>query len=74
MWNNRTEQLIGRENLEKLQNSHILIAGLGEEGSAAEMLVRSSVGKLTIVDSDVFKESNLNRQLGALNPTIGEAK
>ncbi len=75
MWNNRTEQLIGRENLEKLQNSHVLIAGLGGVGSAAaEMLVRSSVGKLTIVDSDVFKESNLNRQLGALNSTIGKKK
>jgi tRNA threonylcarbamoyladenosine dehydratase len=69
-WNIRTELLIGTEKLELLQKSHVLIVGLGGVGAAcAEMIARSGVGKMTIVDTDVVEQSNRNRQLGALIST-----
>ena len=74
-WLERTELLIGKEKLEKLKQSHVLVVGLGGVGAyAAEMLCRSGVGKLTIVDADTVHPSNLNRQLIALVSTQGEAK
>ncbi len=63
-WLARTELLIGKENIEKLQNSHVLIAGLGGVGGyAAEAICRAGVGEMTIIDSDVVTITNLNRQL-----------
>lgn len=63
-WLARTELLIGKENIEKLQNSHVLIAGLGGVGGyAAEAICRSGVGEMTIIDSDVVTATNRNRQL-----------
>ena len=74
-WLSRTELLLGREKLEKLKKSHILIAGLGGVGSyAAEAVCRAGVGKITIVDNDVVMASNRNRQLLALISTDGRSK
>ena len=74
-WLQRTELLIKEEGIERLQNANILIVGLGGVGSfAAEFLVRSGIGNLTIVDGDTVDITNINRQLPALNSTIGKNK
>ena len=74
-WTQRTELLISPEGLEILSRSHVLVLGLGGVGGfAAEMLCRAGVGKLTLVDADVFSLSNLNRQIGALHSTVGKSK
>ena len=74
-WLERTELLIKEEGIERLQNANILIVGLGGVGSfAAEFLVRSGIGNLTIVDGDTVDITNINRQLPALNSTIGKNK
>lgn len=71
----RTELLIGSENLEKLKNSHVIVFGMGGVGGyVVEALVRSGVGTLTVVDFDVVDVSNLNRQIIATRNTIGRAK
>ncbi len=75
MWQNRTSLLLKPNRIKKLQKSHILVVGLGGVGSfAAEFLVRSGVGQLTIVDGDQIDISNINRQLPALHTTIGQYK
>ena len=74
-WLQRTELLVKEEGIERLQNANILIIGLGGVGSfAAEFLVRSGIGNLTIVDGDTVDITNINRQLPALNSTIGKNK
>lgn len=74
-WLQRTELLIKEEGIERLQNANILIVGLGGVGSfAAEFLVRSGIGNLTIVDGDTVDITNINRQLPALSSTIGKNK
>lgn len=74
-WLERTELLIGQEALRKLKKAHVLVVGLGGVGSyAAETLVRSGVGRLTIVDGDDVDPTNKNRQLQALDSTIGKQK
>ncbi len=74
-WLERTELLVGSENIEKLKNSHVLIVGLGGVGSfAAEFIARAGVGTMTIIDGDAFDETNKNRQLTALDSTIGKNK
>ena len=71
----REGMLLGEPALEKLQGCHVAVFGLGGVGSwCAEALARSGVGELTLVDSDDFSESNINRQLGALSSTVGLAK
>ncbi len=71
----RTEQLIGRAGLEKLNRSRVAVVGLGGVGSfALEALVRAGVGSLVLVDHDRLEPSNLNRQLLALNSTLGQLK
>ena len=73
--NNRTISLIGQERFSKLENSNILIIGVGGVGSfTAEALVRAGIKKITIIDSDTVAETNLNRQLIALHSTIGKSK
>jgi tRNA A37 threonylcarbamoyladenosine dehydratase len=75
IWNSRTELLLGEERLQKLNNANVLIVGLGGVGAAAaEMIARSGIGKVTIVDGDIVEASNRNRQLGALISTDGKAK
>lgn len=74
-WLERTELLIGKDKVDKLTKSHVLIVGLGGIGSyAAEFIARSGVGTMTIIDGDVFDPTNKNRQLTALESTIGKKK
>lgn len=74
-WKSRTRLLVGEEAVEKLQKSHVLVAGLGGVGAfAAEQLVRAGIGKLTIVDGDTIHLTNRNRQLPALESTMGQKK
>lgn len=74
-WLERTELLVGAEQIEKLKKSHVLICGLGGVGSyAAEFIARSGVGEMTIIDGDVFDLTNINRQLPALRSTVGQSK
>lgn len=74
-WLERTELLVGNESLEKLKQSHVLIVGLGGIGSfAGEFIARSGVGKMTIIDGDAFDPTNKNRQLTAMDSTVGKNK
>lgn len=74
-WNSRTQLLVGEEGIKKLASSHVLVVGLGGVGAyATEQLARAGVGKLTIVDSDIVNVTNKNRQLLALESTIGRPK
>lgn len=74
-WLERTELLIGKEQLVKLSKSNVLVVGLGGVGSyAAEFICRVGVGKMTIIDGDTVDPTNKNRQLPALNSTIGKTK
>ena len=74
-WKQRTEILWGKEKLERFQNSHVLVVGLGGVGAyAAEMICRAGIGKMTIVDADTVQPSNINRQLPALSTTVGQTK
>lgn len=74
-WLERTELLIKKEGIEKLQNSNVLVVGLGGVGSfAAEFLARAGVGNMTIVDGDIVDITNVNRQLPALRSTVGKYK
>ncbi|MCR4898510.1 MAG: tRNA threonylcarbamoyladenosine dehydratase [Acholeplasmatales bacterium] len=72
---NREIMLIGQDNFNKLKNSHIIVFGLGGVGGyAVEMIARLGVGKIDIVDNDTVSNTNLNRQIIALNSTIGKYK
>ena len=74
-WQERAQLLFKKEGLDNLQNSNILVVGLGGVGSfAAEFLVRAGIGKITIVDGDTVDITNINRQLPALHSTIGLPK
>ena len=74
-WLERTELLLGDEKLEILKNANVLVVGVGGVGAyAAEMIVRSGVGRMTIADADKVSETNINRQLVALHSTIGREK
>jgi tRNA A37 threonylcarbamoyladenosine dehydratase len=71
----RTIDLIGPDQLKKIQQMHVLVLGLGGVGSfAVEALARSGVKHFILVDKDRIDESNLNRQLPALRSTIGQSK
>lgn len=71
----RTKMITGQKVIDKLQNSHVLIIGLGGVGSfALEAIARAGVGSITICDHDTVSVSNINRQLPALHSTIGECK
>lgn len=71
----RTELLIGKESIEKLRRAHVAVFGLGGVGSyAVEGLARAGVGEITLIDCDVYSESNLNRQLFATEKTVGRSK
>lgn len=68
-------RLYGEQGLARLQKAHVLVIGIGGVGSwAVEALARNAVGKLTLVDLDNIAESNLNRQIHALEDTLGKAK
>lgn len=71
----RTELLLGREALERLERTHVAIFGIGGVGGyVAEALVRSGVGSFTLVDDDKICLTNLNRQIIATRQTIGKYK
>lgn len=75
MWTERTELLLGAETMQRLRDACVLVVGVGGVGGyAAEMLVRSGIGHLVIIDSDRVGETNLNRQLLALRSTLGRSK
>ncbi len=75
MWQSRTELLLTKEGLKKLQQAHVLVVGLGGVGSyAVEFLARSGIGQLTLVDGDTVDITNINRQLPALHSTVGRPK
>ena len=71
----RTEMLIGKEKIQKLQHATVAVFGIGGVGSyAAEALVRSGIGNLVIIDHDKVDVTNINRQLIADTTTIGLPK
>lgn len=71
----RTAMLLGEEAVEKLAHAHVAVFGIGGVGgNAAEALVRSGVGELTLIDGDNVALSNLNRQIFATLSTIGMPK
>ncbi len=74
-WLSRTELLIGKQALQTLAQSHVMVVGLGGVGSyAAEFIARSGVGTMTIIDGDVVDPTNRNRQLPALATNHGQYK
>ena len=71
----RTEILIGSEKLEKLKNSQIAVFGVGGVGGfAAEALCRAGIGEIILIDFDKIDVTNVNRQIIALNSTVGMDK
>ena len=75
MWRERTELLIGKDGVDRLSNVSVAIVGLGGVGAyAAEMVVRAGVGRVVVLDSDRVVTSNKNRQLHALDSSIGRLK
>lgn len=71
----RTELLIGEEGVERLRGASAIVCGCGAVGGyALEGLVRAGVGRIRVVDGDVFSESNLNRQILATTATVGRPK
>lgn len=71
----RTELLIGKDGVEKLQKSKVAVFGIGGVGSyVVEGLARAGVGHIIIVDFDKYDITNINRQLGATHSTIGKYK
>lgn len=73
--NDRTEILIGDRGVERLKGSFVVLTGVGAVGGyVLEGLVRAGIGHIRVVDSDVFSESNLNRQILATADTVGRSK
>ena len=68
-------RLYGAAALERLRAAHVCVVGIGGVGSwAVEALARSGIGKFTLIDLDHVAESNINRQIHALEQTLGQAK
>ncbi len=71
----RTRLLIGDAGLDRLQRSIVAVVGLGGVGGyAVEALARAGIGHLVLIDGDEFEPTNLNRQLMALESTLGRPK
>ena len=69
------ERLFGMKGAAQIRGAHVVVVGVGGVGSwAVEALARSGVGKLTLIDMDHVSESNINRQLHAIDSTIGQSK
>lgn len=68
-------RLYGVEGAARIRSAHVAVVGIGGVGSwAVEALARSGVGRLTLIDMDHVAESNVNRQIHATTPTLGQAK
>ncbi len=71
----RTENLIGKESLEKLKKTRVAVFGIGGVGGyVVEALARAGVGALDLIDNDKVSISNINRQIIALHSTVGRWK
>ena len=71
----RTELLIGKDNVEKLNKLKVAIFGIGGVGSfVVEGLARAGVGNFVLIDHDIVSETNINRQIIATTKTIGMSK
>ena len=71
----RSEALLGKKELNKIRNSHIVLCGCGGVGSYTfEALVRTGIKKITVIDGDKVDISNLNRQIIATSNNIGQLK
>lgn len=71
----RTVALLGENAIQRLKHCHVAVFGVGGVGSyAVEALARSGVGKIDLIDNDVFSITNLNRQLYATHKTLGQYK
>ena len=71
----RTQMLLGKEAMEKLENSRVAVFGIGGVGGyVCEALIRSGVGKFELIDSDKVDITNINRQIIATTKTIGMYK
>ncbi|MCM2346289.1 MAG: tRNA threonylcarbamoyladenosine dehydratase [Acidovorax soli] len=69
------ERLYGVAGAARIEQSHVVVVGIGGVGSwATEALARSGVGRITLIDLDHVAESNINRQIHALTTTVGQAK
>ena len=74
-WNSRTEILIGKQGIEKLEKAKIIIYGIGGVGSyTTELLARAGIGNIVLVDNDIISKSNINRQIHATTKTVGKNK
>ena len=74
-WNSRTELLIGKQGIEKLEKAKVIIYGIGGVGSyTTEALARAGIGSLILVDNDKITPSNINRQIHATTKTVGKNK
>ena len=74
-WKERTEKLIGKEAINKLEDSKIIIYGIGGVGSyTVEGLVRAGIGNLVLVDPDNISVTNINRQIHSNIKTVGKSK
>lgn len=71
----RSELVLGREGMEKLANSTVAVFGIGGVGSfTAEVLVRTGLGKIILIDYDIIDITNINRQIHATSKTVGQYK
>jgi tRNA threonylcarbamoyladenosine dehydratase len=74
-WQERTIQLLSPEKFNRLQNANVLVAGLGGVGAmAAEMICRSGIGSMAIIDGDKVQPGNINRQLPATHSSLNRDK
>ncbi|MFN8317197.1 MAG: tRNA threonylcarbamoyladenosine dehydratase [Chitinophagales bacterium] len=74
-WMSRTQLMLGEEDVKKLINSNVLVVGLGGVGGiCAEMIARTGVSRMTIIDGDVVEASNRNRQIITLASVDGQKK
>ena len=70
-WQERTIQLLGEKKFARLQDANVLVVGMGGVGSmAAEMICRSGIGKMCIIDGDTVLPGNINRQLPATHSNL----
>lgn len=71
----RSEQLLGKNSMEKLKNATVAVFGIGGVGSfVAEALVRTGIGNIFLIDYDIIDITNINRQIHATTKTIGQSK